>query len=164
MMFRSMCAAAAMGLMAGCIIVPIPIPVGSSIPDPSSVSITPATTGFGAMMVSQRAAVGVGPVEENAQLTAAANAYARRLDTEGFFDHVAPDGSKPSDRALAAGYCDQYVGENLAYGQTSEIQVMQDWMASAGHRENILNPRFVRYGLGRYGDKWVLMLGDACTF
>ena len=39
-------------------------------------------------------------------------------------------------------------GENIAMGQTTEDEVVQDWMTSAGHRKNILNPRFTHAGFG----------------
>ena len=164
-MLKSCVAAAAVLAVSGCIIVPIPIPVGGSgFADPQSIVVTPETTGFGAMLVAQRAQVGAGPVERNAQLTAAATDYARQMDEQGFFDHRAPNGSMPWDRAKAAGYCSSFVAENIAYGQRSETQVFNEWMQSKGHRENMMDARFVRYGLGNYGDKWVLLLGDACTF
>jgi uncharacterized protein YkwD len=39
-------------------------------------------------------------------------------------------------------------GENIAMGQDSAEQVMNDWMNSQGHRENILNPNFKKIGVG----------------
>ena len=40
------------------------------------------------------------------------------------------------------------VGENIASGSVSADQMMAMWMASAGHRANILNPRFTHIGVG----------------
>lgn len=40
------------------------------------------------------------------------------------------------------------VGENIGYGNVSADRMMAMWMASAGHRANILNPRFRYIGLG----------------
>jgi putative cell wall-binding protein len=42
----------------------------------------------------------------------------------------------------------QYNGENIAVGQTSAAQVMNDWMNSEGHRDNILSPNYTRIGIG----------------
>ena len=39
-------------------------------------------------------------------------------------------------------------GENVAYGQRSPQEVMNDWMHSPGHRRNILNPRYRQIGVG----------------
>ncbi len=38
-------------------------------------------------------------------------------------------------------------GENVAAGQTTCSQVVNAWMNSAGHRANILNPKFVHIGV-----------------
>lgn len=44
---------------------------------------------------------------------------------------------------LARGLCEKDAyGENIAAGYTSPTSVMQGWMNSAGHRANILNPRW----------------------
>ena len=39
-------------------------------------------------------------------------------------------------------------GENIAYGNVTADQMMNMWMNSAGHRANILNPKFNRLGIG----------------
>ena len=142
-------------------IVPVPLgTVSSTTAEPQSVTIRPATSGFGGALVAQRAANGVGGVEENAILTQVANAYAERQARAGTLVHDA-DGM-PWDRAQRAGYCSAFVGENLGNGLNSETEALAAWMNSPGHRANILNPKFVRYGLGHFADTWVLMLGGAC--
>lgn len=40
------------------------------------------------------------------------------------------------------------IGENIADGQTSAAQVVEAWMNSPEHRENILNPEFTHMGVG----------------
>ena len=40
------------------------------------------------------------------------------------------------------------VGENIAAGQRSPQEVVQAWMDSPGHRENIMNPKFRELGMG----------------
>jgi hypothetical protein len=40
------------------------------------------------------------------------------------------------------------VGENIASGQTTEQQAVNDWMNSSGHRANILNSKFTKVGFG----------------
>lgn len=51
------------------------------------------------------------------------------------------------------------LGENLAKGQMTVAQVMQDWMNSVHHRENILRPEFEEIGIGIFGDVWVQDFG-----
>ena len=36
--------------------------------------------------------------------------------------------------------------ENIAYGQRSAQEVFDAWMASSGHRENIMNPAYKTFG------------------
>ncbi|MFA7682367.1 MAG: CAP domain-containing protein [Candidatus Peribacteraceae bacterium] len=51
------------------------------------------------------------------------------------------------------------VGENIAKGQLTPQQVMQDWMNSPGHRSNILHPQFEEMGVGIFGAVWVQDFG-----
>jgi len=44
------------------------------------------------------------------------------------------------------------VGENIAVGYPSGKAVTRAWMKSPGHRANILNKSYRRYGLGAYKD------------
>ncbi|CAN5413919.1 hypothetical protein BH09ACT10_BH09ACT10_09100 [soil metagenome] len=49
--------------------------------------------------------------------------------------------------------CDlSMVGENIAYGFTSGKKVVNAWMHSPGHKENILRPKYRLIGLGAYKD------------
>lgn len=51
------------------------------------------------------------------------------------------------------------LGENLAKGQISVEQVMEDWLNSQNHRKNILRPQFEEIGIGLFGDIWVQNFG-----
>ena len=44
------------------------------------------------------------------------------------------------------------VGENVAYGYETGRQVVRAWMASPGHRANILNPRYRLLGMAARRD------------
>jgi uncharacterized protein YkwD len=44
-----------------------------------------------------------------------------------------------SNRIKGQGYQYRAAAENIAAGQASPTQVAQDWLASPGHRRNILN-------------------------
>jgi uncharacterized protein YkwD len=39
-------------------------------------------------------------------------------------------------------------GENIAWNQSDEQEVITAWMNSTGHRKNILNPKFKKVGFG----------------
>ena len=54
--------------------------------------------------------------------------------------------------------------ENLAHGHMDMEKLFRMWMASSGHRRNMLDPRFSRYGLAYAGTRdgrryWALVLG-----
>jgi uncharacterized protein YkwD len=113
----------------------------------------------------EREAVGVAPVVWSDQLAEQASQYACEMIYYGFFDHVNPStGSTLSARASDFDYDYWIIGENLAAGQRSPVEVVWDWMHSPCHRENLLNPAFtelgigIRYG-GDYGYYWVQEFG-----
>jgi uncharacterized protein YkwD len=114
----------------------------------------------------ERASQGLAPLTTNSVLADMAGSYACEMVEGGFFDHNSPiTGSTLGSRALQAGYYFKKVGENLAGGQTSPEQAMSEWMASPGHKENILNEDFVEMGTvvrtgGHYGWYWVQEFGQ----
>ena len=55
---------------------------------------------------------------------------------------------RPEDRLAAANYRWRTYGENVAMGQASPAGALESWMASDGHRKNILDPRFSELGTG----------------
>jgi hypothetical protein len=53
-----------------------------------------------------------------------------------------------------------WLGENIAWGYTTPQGVMNGWMNSQGHRNNILNSEFWEIGVGYYdGNYWVQDFG-----
>ncbi|MEU8656605.1 CAP domain-containing protein [Actinoplanes philippinensis] len=63
------------------------------------------------------------------------------------FSHVWRDGSTFVDRSEQSGY-QAPAGENIAWGYRSATEVMKAWMASPGHRHNILNCKAKSFGAG----------------
>ena len=74
--------------------------------------------------------------------------HARDMAERGYFDHVTPDGRKPTDRLARTGYEWSLTGENIAKGEMSAEEAMRGWLASAGHCANIMDPRFTEMGFG----------------
>jgi uncharacterized protein YkwD len=101
-----------------------------------------------------RAAAGCGPVTVNGALTAAAQAHSDDMGVNGYFSHTSRDGRTFDQRIRAAGYGGGYVGENIAQGQRSARAVHDAWMASAGHRRNILDCGFTAIGVGLHAATW----------
>jgi uncharacterized protein YkwD len=108
------------------------------------------------LLNAERAANGLGALTENASLSRASLAFSQQMVDQSFFAHVAPDGTDLVARLTAVGYLgntggDWSVGENIAWAQgalSTPRNVMQAWMNSTGHRENILNADYAEIGLG----------------
>lgn len=77
-------------------------------------------------------------------------AVVRAWETTVSWSHTRPDGSKFKTLYDAYGLNYGKYGENIAVGQTTPESVVNTWMNSTGHRENILNPDFTYLGVGFY--------------
>jgi uncharacterized protein YkwD len=106
------------------------------------------------------------PLRRSSQLEAIARRHAQDMAAYGYLDHQDRNARSPAQRVRAAGYREDLVGENIAYGPASAEEVVQGWLASPGHCENLLNPGFTQTGLayapGRAGERrglyWVQLL------
>ncbi|MFD3686960.1 CAP domain-containing protein [Nocardiopsis sp. NPDC058631] len=107
---------------------------------------------------SERASAGCDPLKVDSQLTAAAQEHSEDMDRRDYMSHESPEGEGPGERANRHGY-DAWGAENVAKGQTSAAQVMDAWMNSPGHRNNILNCGLVAIGVGESGDAWTQKFG-----
>jgi len=89
----------------------------------------------------QRRAYGLSPLAENSNLNAAADFKMRDMFTRQYFDHYAPDGtSRIPELLIRFDYGYMAAGENLALGNFKNANdLVALWMASPGHRANILN-------------------------
>jgi uncharacterized protein YkwD len=72
-------------------------------------------------------------------LTQTAAAYARQLAQRHHLDHKDPQGRGPDARVEERGYHWMYVAENLAAGQLTPAEVVQDWLNSPPHRAALLS-------------------------
>ncbi|WP_420397596.1 CAP domain-containing protein [Nioella sp.] len=135
---------------------------------PSATRAVPVSAPLGSnggvvtMMNQQRSSVGLPPVSRSQQLDRVALTHAHDQMQGGFFGHRGSNGSNVHARITAVGYNACLSAENIAMGQTSEAAVMGDWMASSGHRANILHPRAEQFGFARAGDHWVMVLARPC--
>lgn len=97
----------------------------------------------------QRKAFNLKPLIVNSMLMNGAQAKANDMTKGSYFSHVSPiDGKKWSAFVRESGYEYIEAGENLANGFDSVDAMVQAWMDSPTHRENILNPGFEETGLG----------------
>ncbi|WP_405189197.1 sigma-70 family RNA polymerase sigma factor [Streptomyces anulatus] len=116
-----------------------------------------------ALVNTERAKEGCGPVTVNDQLNTAAQRHSADMEAKDYFSHTSQDGRDPGDRITAAGYQWSTYGENIAKGQRTPADVMRSWMDSPGHRANILNCSFKEIGVGKQdsggGPVWTQVFG-----
>ena len=112
-----------------------------------------------AWLNAARAEAGRAAVAPADALTRAAAAHARDLARSGRFSHTGSDDSTVGQRVRAQGYGFCFVAENIAKGQGSLDAVLRGWMASDGHRRNLLADQAQDFGLVRGpGALWVMVL------
>jgi uncharacterized protein YkwD len=105
------------------------------------------------------------PVRLSGTLAGVAFGHASDMAQHNYFEHEDLAGHSPADRVRAVGYQEKLVGENIAYGPMSADEVVQGWLDSPGHCENIMDPRFAEMGIAyaagqssRRGLFWVQLL------
>jgi hypothetical protein len=94
-----------------------------------------------------RVAQGLPPLRWNAALAAAAQGHAERMADENFLSHEYPGEGDVGARAERAGAHFQAIAENIATGPNGEA-IEDEWMHSAPHRRNILDPQMNAIGIG----------------
>ena len=109
------------------------------------------------VMNSVRASHGVPPLRVGRALTRAARSHSVDMARRGYFDHGAF-----VRRLRAFGVRANYLGENLASGSQplSATAIVQLWIASPPHRQNLLDRGFRRVGVGEAGDLTRLVTAD----
>jgi hypothetical protein len=97
---------------------------------------------------TERLANSLGSLALSDKLTQAAQAKADDMAARDYWSHNTPEGNPPWIFFTNAGYQYQTAGENLAYGFDTSSNAIAGWMASPGHRANILNTTYTEVGFG----------------
>jgi uncharacterized protein YkwD len=104
-----------------------------------------------------RASVGCGPLTADPAVTAAADQHTAEMASTGTMSHSGADGSSPRTRLAAQGVSPLITAENVAFGYDAD-GVVDAWMASPGHRRNLLDCRLQFVGIaeqeGATGPYW----------
>lgn len=108
----------------------------------------PVSSQVVALVNSQRAARGLGPLAISPALSGAAEAHSRDQAQRSTMSHTGSTGTNVYQRITSVGYWPSAWGENVAAGQPTANDVMNAWMASSGHRANILSANFSQIGIG----------------
>ncbi len=103
---------------------------------------------------AERRAHGLRSLHASRSLARAARRHAHDMARRKYFGHVTLHGRTVLDRVRVTGYGRRgrvAAGENIFYGLRplpSPARVMADWMASPGHRQQVLNPAWHELGIG----------------
>jgi uncharacterized protein YkwD len=109
------------------------------------------------VMNSVRANNGVGPMRVGRALSRAARSHSVDMARRGYFAH-----GPFAQRLRSFGVRASYIGENLASGSQplSAAAIVQMWLASPPHRQNMLDRGFTKIGVGTAGGNTRLVTAD----
>jgi len=91
----------------------------------------------------------------NPALRCAARLHSKDMSERNYFSHTSQDGTSFSQRISRAGYDWRTVGENIASGYRTPQAVVDGWIKSTGHCQNLMNRAFTQIGVGFYGSNYL---------
>lgn len=155
---RAVLAMGAASLLAACSATIPPLPASTSA-TPESLSREQIMAGINAV----RKANGAPDWTYNPRLESAARSHARLMASKDTLSHDL--GITLRERVTEAGYLGA-VGENVAKGYKTLPDVIEGWLASNGHRNTLLSPKFTEFGLATARTKsgklyWALIAGGS---
>ena len=136
----------------------------SSAPDTESAFIEQTEDHIHDMTNEERTSRGIRHLANDNHLDDIARSHSQDMADRNYFDHDTPEGRDPTDRGMAAGYnCRKDYGSYYTYGLAENIftisragsnpetlarQMVDSWMTSPGHRQNILDSDYDALGVG----------------
>jgi uncharacterized protein YkwD len=122
---------------------------------PAEASVTELRSATLCLVNSERRERGRAALRSNAGLALAGQRHARDMVSKRYFAHDSRSGSDFKQRILRTDYVraghSAILGENLAWGSHEEAtprSIVRAWMASPGHRANVLQSTFREIGIG----------------
>ena len=122
---------------------------------PSADNVVAVAAATLCLVNGERADAGLPPLTGNGKLDQSSLGHSEDMVAKSYFAHESQDGRDVIARVRATGYIPTdgqwTVGENLAWGTgtlATPKGIVQAWMTSQGHRENILRAGFKEAGLG----------------
>lgn len=105
---------------------------------------------------AQRKKAGYCTISFDYHLSGIAQRHSRDMAMRGYFAHESPDGTSPKDRYRISGHEDRQSAENLsltypdidATPRAIAVEIVDGWMDSNGHRQNILEMSWTKEGIG----------------
>jgi uncharacterized protein YkwD len=123
-------------------------------PTPENIEVVRAATLC--LVDQERTAHGEAALAPNAHLQQSAQAHTESMVSGDYFEHDGPSGDTPLSRMTASGYIyssqvGYEIGENIGWGTlglSTPRAIVAAWMASPGHRANILDAHFRDTAIG----------------
>ena len=103
------------------------------------------------LLNQDRIANGLSPLALDPVLSEIARAKSRDMHTNGYFAHTSTTYGSPSQMLTHFGYSFTSVAENIAHHATVE-KSQAAFMASSGHRTNLLGSQWKKVGIGVWTD------------
>ncbi|UCZ53262.1 CAP domain-containing protein [Bacillus shivajii] len=105
---------------------------------------------------------GLQPLRPEWETSRVARYKSRDMAENNYFSHTSPTYGSPFEMLSDFGVYFNGAGENIAGGQRTPQEVVNQWMNSEGHRRNILNGNYTHIGVGyhqggQYGVYWTQM-------
>ena len=143
---------------------PAQAPRDSPAPDTKSAFIEQVEDHVHDMTNEERTSRGIRHLASDNRLDGIARSHSQDMADRNYFDHDTPEGRDPTDRGMAVGYnCRKDYGSYYTYGLAENIysiswagpnpemvarEMIDSWMTSPGHRQNILEPTYDALGVG----------------
>lgn len=164
---RWILAGAAAALAAGCITVQMPPAAppagtnGGSYP-PAEVPVTGTGAGSARRAVEEmvelvnahRRSANCPPLVWMQTVANAAQGHSDDMARRGYFDHTSPEGQGAVERLRANGVSYRSMGENIAQHPGGARDVLNGWLASPGHRQNLERCSYTHHGIGVREGYW----------
>lgn len=158
---------AAAALAASCITIQVPAPpagggggsAGSAAP-PAEVPVTVAGSGrraieeMVALVNAHRRAARCPELVWMQTVANAAQGHSDDMARRDYFDHRSPEGAGPTDRLAAHGVSYRSMGENIAQHPGTARDVLNGWLGSPGHRQNLERCTYTHHGIGLREGYW----------
>jgi uncharacterized protein YkwD len=124
-------------------------------PTPSEATTAPEvqldTAEIHGLINDERKKAGLKALTVNDDLYDSALAKCEDMKKNNYFTHTSPTGTDYTTLIKKSVPSAKLMGENLGAGYTDNPTLVKEWMASAKHKENILNSKFTAEGIAVCG-------------
>ncbi|KUO66334.1 MAG: hypothetical protein APF84_18070 [Gracilibacter sp. BRH_c7a] len=125
---------------------------GQNITIPNIDSIKELETEVIRLVNIERSKRGLQTLQQDWELSRVARYKSQDMIDKGYFAHTSPTYGSPFKMIESFGIKFSAAAENIAQGQKTPQEVLNSWMNSPGHRNNILSQSFYQIGVGAAKD------------